>query len=151
MDISGAYDVKETDATTLSNPSVVDNLEVYDVEEDGCKPVPDLARHSHWFNLLCKQPYQPPWLRVLPVSFTVPIPTLRVLLATLLLSSLFQFPSSGTYMPSPLEMPPWTLQTSSVTYNMLASSTILFSLICTLGFLSQAQCRAHSSLLPPHA
>ena len=59
----------------------------------------------------------------------------------ILLSSLYQSTTLNTPMmncltTSPVVMPSWTIQTSSVTYDMLASSAILFSLICTLGFLS---------------
>jgi hypothetical protein len=59
----------------------------------------------------------------------------------ILLSSLYQSTTLNTPMmncltTSRVVMPSWTIQTSSVTYDMLASSTILFSLICTLGSLS---------------
>ena len=102
-------------------------------------------------------PPKPPWLTAdkSPCTFLMICPDTRelstttVLLSTvllssychILLSSLYQSTTLNTPMmncltTSPVVMPSWTIQTSSVTYDMLASSAILFSLICTLGSLS---------------
>ena len=92
-EVSGVKDASSK-PTTLSHSSlpqhvtdvsVVDNPEVSVVKEAGSKPVPDLARHSPWFNLLYEQPYKPLWLRVLPDTFIVPITTSRVLLFRMML------------------------------------------------------------------
>jgi hypothetical protein len=91
----------------------------------------------------------------------------RVLLAMVLLSSPYQSPSYGTYMPSlisntldtplinclttsPLEMPSWTLQRSPVTYNMLASPTILLSMMCSLLYLDGDPCSVDWLCVPSH-
>jgi hypothetical protein len=119
-----------------------------------------------WFllcrSVICQEttaflPPKPPWLTAdkSPCTFLMICPDTRelstatVLLSTvlltaychILLSPLYQSTTLNTPMMScltysPVVMPSWTIQTSSVTYNMLASSAILFSLICTLGFLS---------------
>ena len=47
-------------------------------------------------------------------------------------------------------MPSWTLQTSSVTYDMLASSTILFSTMCSLLYLNEDPCSVDWLCVPSH-
>ena len=116
-----------------------------------------LWRSVIWQETTAFLPPKPPWLMAdkSPCTFLMICPDTRelstatVLLSTvlltaychILLSPLYQSTTLNTPMMScltysPVVMPSWTIQTSSVTYNMLASSAILFSLICTLGSLS---------------